>query len=83
MLTQEQKITFNKLDVAYREIENMDNQYEVMRYILSCLSSSQLETTKKLIQVIRQSEKETEADKIKQKIKDKGFNTDKIEVYSI
>ena len=57
MITQQQKITFNKLDVAYREIEDIDNQYEVMKYILSCLNSSQLETTKKLIQVIRQSEK--------------------------
>jgi len=28
-------------------------------------------------------EKEVEANKIKQQIKDKGFNTDKIEVYSI
>ena len=61
----------------------MDNQYEVMKYILSCLSEAQLEATAKLIQVIKQSEKETEADKIKQKIKERGFNTDKIEVYSI
>jgi len=57
MITQEQKITFNKIDVAYRNIENNDNQYEVMRFILSCLSNSQLETTKKLIKVIKQTEK--------------------------
>jgi len=58
MITQKQKITFNKLDVAYREIENMDNQYEVMKYILSCLSEAQLEATAKLIQVIKQFEKD-------------------------
>jgi hypothetical protein len=57
MITQEQKITFNKIDVAYRNIENNDNQYEVMRFILSCLSNAQLETTKKLIKAIKQMEK--------------------------
>ena len=58
MLTQKQKLTFNKIDVSYREIQNNDNQYEIMKFILSCLSEAQLEKTEKLIQVIKQSEKD-------------------------
>jgi len=58
MLTQKQKLTFNKIDVSYRDIQNNDNQYEIMKFILSCLSETQLEKTEKLIQVIKQSEKD-------------------------
>ena len=77
----EKKQIINQIDVAYRDIQNCDYQFEVMQYILNCLSDKQLEATKKYIKVILATE--TEANKIKQVIKDRGFNTDKIEVYSV
>ena len=36
---QKRIIDINKIDVAYRELEDNDNQYEIMKYILSCLSN--------------------------------------------
>ena len=48
----------NKIDVNYRDISDCDNQFEIMKYILNCLSDKQLETTKKLIQVYKKFEKE-------------------------
>ena len=48
----------NNIDVNYREISDCDNQFEIMKYILNCLSDKQLETTKKLIKTYKQFEKE-------------------------
>jgi hypothetical protein len=48
-MTRERKILINKIDVEYRDIANFDNQFEVMSYILNCLSDEQLNTAKKLI----------------------------------
>jgi hypothetical protein len=42
-------IAINKLDVAYRDIPNCDDQFTVMKFILNCLSDQQLQETKKLI----------------------------------
>ena len=39
----------NKLDVSYRDIQNIDNQWPVMSYILDCLSDKQLKIAQKLI----------------------------------
>ena len=48
---QKRIIDINKIDVAYRELEDNDNQYEIMKYILSCLSDQQIKETKKLVKV--------------------------------
>ena len=40
-MTKERKILINKIDVEYRDIANFDNQFEVMSYILNCLSDEQ------------------------------------------
>jgi hypothetical protein len=58
-MTRERKIIINKIDVEYRDIANFDNQFEVMTYILNCLSDEQLNTAKKLIKVWKQQEKKT------------------------
>ena len=51
---QKRIIDINKIDVAYRELEDNDNQYEIMKYILSCLSDQQIKETKKLVKVWKQ-----------------------------
>jgi hypothetical protein len=56
-MTRERKILINKIDVEYRDIANFDNQFEVMSYILNCLSDEQLNTAKKLIKVWKQQER--------------------------
>ena len=53
----EKKYLINQIDVSYRDIQNFDYQFEVMKYILSCLSDKQLETTQKYIEVIKTTEK--------------------------
>ena len=47
----------NNIDVNYRDIEDFDNQFQVMKFVLNCLSDKQLETTKQLIKVIKKGEK--------------------------
>jgi hypothetical protein len=37
------------LDVSYRNLQNIDNQWPVMLYILDCLSDKQLKIAQKLI----------------------------------
>jgi hypothetical protein len=56
-MTRERKILISKIDVEYRDIANFDNQFEVMSYILNCLSDEQLNTAKKLIKVWKQQER--------------------------
>ena len=48
----------NNIDVDYRDIENFDNQFQVMKFVLNCLSDKQLETTKQLIKVIKKGERQ-------------------------
>ena len=52
----EKKQVINQIDVAYRDIKNCDYQFEVMKYILNCLSDKQLEATEKYIKVILATE---------------------------
>ena len=47
----------NQIDVNYRELEDNDNQFEVIKYVLNCLSDEQLRQTKKLIKVWKRHEK--------------------------
>ena len=54
---QKRIIDINKIDVAYRELEDSDNQYEIMKFILSCLSDQQIKDTKKLVKVWKQYER--------------------------
>ena len=54
---QKRIIDINKIDVAYRELEDNDNQYEIMKFILSCLSDQQIKDTKKLVKVWKQFER--------------------------
>ena len=57
---QQKIIDINKIDVAFRELEDFDNQYEIMKFILNCLSDKQIKDTKKLIKVWKQYEKKIE-----------------------
>jgi hypothetical protein len=54
---QKRIIDINKIDVAYRELEDNDNQYEIIKFILSCLSDQQIKDTKKLVKVWKQYER--------------------------
>ena len=60
MIEKNRLIKINQIDVAYRDVENFDNQFEIIKYVLNCLSDKQLDTTKKLIQVYQGKEKESE-----------------------
>ena len=52
----EKKQVINQIDVSYRDIKDCDYQFEVMKYILNCLSDKQLEATQKYIKVILATE---------------------------
>ena len=60
MIEKNRLIKINQIDVAYRDVANFDNQFEIIKYVLNCLSDKQLDTTKKLIQVYQGKEKESE-----------------------
>ena len=60
MIEKNRLIKINQIDVAYRHVANFDNQFEIIKYVLNCLSDKQLDTTKKLIQVYQGKEKESE-----------------------
>ena len=47
-------ILINKIDVAYREIENLEYQYTVMKSILNCFKD---DTLKKILKVTKQAKK--------------------------
>ena len=53
MLTANQKrkrvFEMNKIDVLYRDIEDIDDQYHIMFDILSCLDNNELSAIKKRI----------------------------------
>ena len=59
-IEKERLVKINKIDVAYRDLLDFDNQFEIISYVLNCLSDKQLDTTKKLIQVYQGKEKESE-----------------------
>ena len=56
MIEKNRLIKINQIDVAYRDVANFDNQFEIIKYVLNCLSDKQLDTTKKLIQVYQDME---------------------------
>ena len=54
-------ILINKIDVAYRDIENIDYQYIVMKSILNNFNENQLKVilkgTKKIVKINKKEEK--------------------------
>jgi len=58
LINRKRRIIINQIDVNYRDLANVETQYEIMKYILNCLSDEQLNTAKKLIDVWKQHEKE-------------------------
>jgi len=53
-MTNKKNILINKIDVAYREIENLEYQYTVMKSILNCFKD---DTLKKILKVTKQAKK--------------------------
>ena len=47
----------NKLDVSYRDIQDIDSQWIAMSYILDCLSDKQLKIAQKLINELKKKER--------------------------
>jgi len=47
----------NKFDVSFREIQDIDNQFCVMSYILDCLNDKQFKIAQKLVNEIKRKEK--------------------------
>ena len=62
MLTANQKrkrvFEMNKIDVLYRDIEDIDDQYHIMFDILSCLDNNELSAIKKRIKEKLKQQKE-------------------------
>ena len=56
MIEKNRLVKINQIDVAYRDLLDFDNQFEIISYVLNCLSDKQLDTTKKLIQVYQDRE---------------------------
>ena len=54
-------ILINRIDVAYRDIENIDYQYVVMKSILNNFNENQLKVilngTKKIVKINKKEEK--------------------------
>jgi len=51
------KIIINKLDVKYRELENLENQYDVFKFIASHLNDKELVTCLRFAQQRKKQEK--------------------------
>ena len=50
-------ILINKIDVEYREIENIDNQYQVMKTILNCFNDKHLKAILKFTKEVKKLDK--------------------------
>lgn len=50
------QIKINKIDVEYRDLEDLDNQYKIMSNILDYLSDKQLNNIRRLIKQEKQTE---------------------------
>ena len=57
MIEKNRLVKINHIDVAYRDLLDFDNQFEIMKYVLNCLSDKQLQTTRQLIRVYERKEK--------------------------
>ena len=51
------KAMINKIDVEYRDIQNIDNQYQVMKTILNCFSDKHLKAILKFTKEIKKLDK--------------------------
>ena len=47
------KAMINNIDVEYRDIQNIDNQYHVMSTILNCFNDEQLKAILKLTKKVK------------------------------
>ena len=47
------KAMINQIDVEYRDIQNIDNQYHVMSTILNCFNDEQLKAILKLTKKVK------------------------------
>ena len=50
-------ILINKIDVEYRDIQNIDNQYQVMKTILNCFSDKHLKAILKFTKQVKKLDK--------------------------
>lgn len=53
-MNNKKNVLINRIDVAYRELENIDMQYTVMKSILNCFKD---ETLKKILKVVKEAKK--------------------------
>jgi|TARA_B100001094_G_scaffold264331_1_gene266296 hypothetical protein len=60
-MSNKKNILINQIDVAYRDIENIDYQYVVMKSILNNFNENQLKVilngTKKIVKINKKEEK--------------------------
>jgi len=60
-MSNKKNILINQIDVAYRDIENIDYQYIVMKSILNNFNENQLKVilkgTKKIVKINKKEEK--------------------------
>ena len=57
-MSNKKNILINRIDVAYREIENIDNQYHVIKSILENFNDDELKKLLKFTKKIKQLEVE-------------------------
>jgi hypothetical protein len=51
------KAMINKIDVEYRDIQNIDNQYHIISTILNCFNDEQLKAILKLTKKVKKLDK--------------------------
>ena len=51
------KAMINKIDVEYRDIQNIDNQYQVMKTILNCFNDEHLKSILKFTKEVKKLDK--------------------------
>ena len=51
------KTMINKIDVEYRDIQNIDNQYHIISTILNCFNDEQLKAILKLTKKVKKLDK--------------------------
>ena len=51
------KAMINNIDVEYRDIQNIDNQYQVMKAILNCFSDEHLKAILKFTKEVKKLDK--------------------------
>ncbi len=56
-MSKERIKVINKIDVQYRDLEDFDDQFKVMVYVLNCLTDKQLKKTNQLIKYVKKERK--------------------------